>query len=83
MRGRRRRPYILTRSLEVQDEQKELRCQGQTVSDAVCLWASSLTSLCHSIFLGKMEMIMSPTSGILCVCVSCSVVSNSLRPHGL
>ena len=76
MRGR-RRPCILTRSLEVQDEQKELRCQGQTASDAVCLWASSLTSLCHSISLGKMQMIISSTSGFLCVCVSCFVVSNS------
>ena len=81
MRGR-RRPSILTRSPEDQDEQKELRLQGQTASGAVCLQASYLTSLCHSI-LGKMEMITSPTSGILCVRVSRSVVSDSLRPHGL
>ena len=81
MRGR-RRPSILARSTEVQDEQKELRLRGQAASGAVCLRASYLTPLCHST-LGKMEMITSPTSGILCVRVSRSAVSDSLRPHGL
>ena len=39
---------------------------NSSASNAVCLWASYLMFLCHSVLLGKMHMIMSsPTSGLL------------------
>ena len=39
---------------------------NSAASNAVCLWASYLTFLCHSVLLGKMHMIItSPASGLL------------------